>query len=122
MRLGFNSLTLFVCCLALFSLHQYFQKIVNVNIPVIDNYLDPLLFMPILLMLLKWERQLIFKSSQKSFPLTDVISYFLIVSVVCEFLLPQWSDTMIGDPWDVVCYGVGSFIFVFINNKTPVLS
>ncbi len=41
----------FLVCVIIFTAHQFLQKTGFVNISLIDNYLDPLLAMPLLLQL-----------------------------------------------------------------------
>jgi len=107
-----RSTLLFTVCVVLFLLHQYLQKIVKVSLPVMDNYLDPLLLMPILLPLIVWERQLIHKKINYTLPLTHVFGYFLLVSILCEIILPLWNRKMTADVRDILFYALGSIIYV----------
>lgn len=57
----------FAGMLLLVLLHQSLEKLLEIRIPVIDNYLDPLLLMPILLHLMLWERRILFKKDCNMF-------------------------------------------------------
>lgn len=110
---------LFIVCAFLFLLHQYMQKVAKVSLPVIDSYLDPLLFMPILLPLITWERQLIYKNPTYTLPISHIFGYFLLVSVLCEIVFPLWNDRMIADLWDVFFYALGALIYLAVVILTP---
>lgn len=107
----------FTGMLLLALLHQSLQKLLEIRIPVIDNYLDPLLLMPMLLHLMLWERRILFKKDlQYVFSLSEVIILFIIVSFVVEYLFPRWNAGFTADGWDVVCYACGTIIFYFFFN------
>lgn len=106
---------LFWICLVLFLWHQYIQKIATVSFPFLHNYLDPLLFMPILLTLVTWERRLIYNNRSYTLPLSYIFGYFLLVSLLCEVLFPMWTDSMVSDIWDVLCYALGTFLYIMIT-------
>src|SRR5690606_17399771 len=105
---------LFWMCSVLFLLHQYIQKITTVSFPLIHSYLDPLLFMPILLTLITWERRLIYKNRSYTLPLTHIFGYFLLVSILCEVVFPMWTEGMTADVWDVLCYALGTFLYIIV--------
>ncbi|MBL7706725.1 MAG: hypothetical protein JNM21_14360 [Taibaiella sp.] len=107
----------FAGMLLLVLLHQFLEKWLEIRIPVIDNYLDPLLLMPILLHLMLWERRILFKKDlHYVFSLFEVIVLFIVVSFVAEYLFPRWSMGFTADGWDVVCYACGTLIFYFFFN------
>lgn len=105
---------LFAMCAGLFVLHQVGQKIVGISLPLIDSYLDPLLCMPILLQLITWERQLFHRSNTYILPRSHIFGYFLLISIVCEWVLPRWNPKLISDPWDVLAYALGTVMYVLV--------
>lgn len=103
------------CCIVV--LHQISQKIFGINLPYIDSYLDPLLFMPILLQFLLWEKRIVFnKGYDFVFSIEELIVYFLLLSLISEILFPFLNDFFVADPMDVICYGLGTVLFsLFVN-------
>lgn len=110
---------LFGVCIILFLLHQYVQKIARLSFPMIDSYLDPLLFMPILLTLITWERRLFYKNRLYHLPWTHIFGYLLLVSVLCEVVLPMWTERMTADVWDVLFYALGTILYLAVIVPHP---
>ncbi len=109
---------LFITSLISFLLHQYLERIAGLHIPAADNYLDPLLLMPILLTLILWERRwLLGMGSSHILSFYHIVGYCLLVALVSEVVFPAVSPTFTSDPWDVVAYMAGSLLFhVFMNS------
>ena len=102
----------------LFLFHQFSQKVVNYPIPLLDNYLDTLLCMPILLSLLLLEqRQLFKKGAHFRFNAIETIFLVLLLSVLFERLFPWLSPNFTADWWDVLMYLIGGSIFYYFINK-----
>lgn len=97
--------------------HQVLQKVFNFNILVIDSYLDPFLFMPILLHFILMERRYIFgKGASYCLSWYQILTVILFVSIVCELLFPRWSAEFTADYIDVIVYFIGGIVFgVFWN-------
>lgn len=109
----------FLGAVTLVAIHQIMQKVLNWNFPILDAYLDPLLFMPILLHLILWERRFIFKKGRHYIlPWIEILAFFILVSVLCEYLFPRWSTRFTLDYWDVLCYAIGAMIFGLFLNKS----
>ncbi|MFC3198379.1 hypothetical protein ACFOET_12215 [Parapedobacter deserti] len=108
----------FVTLLVLAFAHQLTQKILAISLPLADNYLDALLFMPILLHLVLWERRAIFAQggAHVLHPL-HILIILALASVFAEHLLPRWSARFTADVWDMVCYAVGALLFIYYWNK-----
>lgn len=102
---------LFLFCSGLFLLHQLGERIVGINMPFIDSYLDPILLMPILLHLITWERRIVF--GNKSYQLSGyhMFGYFVLIAIVAELVLPQLTPKLISDRYDVACYALGALIY-----------
>ena len=114
---------LFVLCCLLFLAHQFMQKVLHINIWVLDSYLDNLLAMPVILTLFLAERTFLFPSRTPSLNKSEVIVIILYVSVIAELLFPLLSERFTADLLDVLFYCIGSIIFlVWINPKRPAVS
>lgn len=108
---------LFWASLLLLVLHQLTQKVLGISIPILDNHLDPLLSMPIVLHLFKWERSFWWKY-QRELSFFEIISATLIFSVLFEVLFPYWHSGFYGDWWDVLGYWLGALLYgalLFVN-------
>lgn len=110
---------LFVLCAIAFIAHQVLQKIFHISVPVVDSYLDPLLFMPIVLHLVVIERRIMLKVPDYRLPPTHIFGYFLLISILCEIILPFLNSEMIADKWDVLCYALGTLIYVVNTVNVP---
>lgn len=109
---------LFIVTLLLFGVHQILQLYMHVNVPLLDNYLDSLVLMPVLLTLLLAERQILFITrASYHLPVTDVIIATIYISFIAEWLFPRLSERFTADWLDVVCYFAGSLIFVVVNRE-----
>lgn len=110
---------LFAVCAALFTLHQIIEKIAGIHVEILDSYLDPLLIMPILLTLLSWERALVIKDKSYRLPWQLTMLYFVVVSILGEVVLPNVSDRMTADPYDVACYALGTILYLAVDRTVP---
>lgn len=107
----------FIILLMVAFMHQFTEKLLHIPIPVIDSYLDPLLFMPILLHLLLWERRLLFKKGDTfTFSNLQLVLLFIAISYITEYLFPIWKPQFTADIWDVVCYTLGTIYFHIYHN------
>ncbi len=103
----------------LVGVHQLLQKGWGVSLPVVDDYLDPLLAMPVLLQLLLLERQILFrKGPAYRFPGVWIIGYTVLIAVLAEGIFPLLQPRFIADPVDVLLYGIGAAWFYDYAN-TP---
>lgn len=100
-----------ISCL-LFGLHQYFQMIAKISMPLFDNYLDPVLMMPILLYLLGWERKLLFRNVSMQLPENHIFGYFILAVIFGELILPFFNNKFTADYWDILSYALGSLSYV----------
>lgn len=112
MRKHDKPLLLFLVCLALFCIHQFLERVVHIEIALLDNYLDPLLFMPVLLHLFTIERRLLTGNPSYRLPLIHVALYLGIVSVLAEAVFPAFNAKLVGDPLDVCLYILGAALYV----------
>ena len=107
----------FIGMLALVYIHQIVQKLLGLNVPIIDSFLDPLLFMPILLHLILWEQRFLFrKGPDYVLPWKHIMFILIFVAVLCEYFFPLWNNNFTMDHWDVFCYTIGALVFAsFLN-------
>ncbi len=98
----------------LVALHQLLQKVLDIAVPFLDNYLDALLFLPIVLQLIEWERHYLFRQKNYKLGPTEVIIYFFVLSFVAEYLFPRWRAGFTADWWDVLCYAIGAVVFLIM--------
>lgn len=112
-----NLSVLVIVCILLFLVHQFLQFVLKIKIPILDNYLDPLLLMPILLYLIQKERRFLLSNSNYKLPVFQIFLYFIIVSFICEWLLPILNENLYRDIWDVLMYGIGSVLFLIFQNS-----
>lgn len=89
----------------------------NIRLELADNYLDPLLLMPILLHFIKLERQWILKRKYY-FPLWEIIIWTVSISIITEYFFPKWNNKFTADYVDVLLYFAGAIIYYFIHKQT----
>jgi hypothetical protein len=107
----------FIGMLTLVLIHQIVQKALGLNIPIVDSFLDPLLFMPILFHLILWEQRFLFgKGNSYVLSWKKMITVLIFISVFCEYFFPRWNDNFTMDYWDIICYIIGTLFFgLFLN-------
>lgn len=96
----------------LFLIHQYLQLGVQLHIAFLDNYLDPIVLMPLLLYAVLWERRILLRDRHLVLTYTDILGYFLLVVLIGEGLFPLISDRFTADYWDIPAYAVGTLAYV----------
>ncbi len=112
-----SSKTVFILSVSLFLLHQLAQKLMNINFEPADNYLDPLLLMPILLHLIKMERQWLLKRKY-TFRFWEIILWTVSISIITEYFFPKWNNKFTADYIDVLLYFAGVVIYYFADEQT----
>jgi hypothetical protein len=112
----------FIGMLTLVLIHQIVQKVLGFNIPIVDSFLDPLLFMPILLHLILWEQRFLYgKGSHYVLSRRQIISILVFVAVFCEYFFPRWNNNFTMDYWDIICYTIGTLLFgSFLNTPLKI--
>lgn len=110
----------FIICCLLFALHQLLQKGLDISLPLIDQYLDNLLAMPIILTFLLVERRILFRRG-KGYRLSalDVVMATVYIVIISEIVFPLFSDSFVTDWRDVIFYVLGSLIYWFTINRWP---
>ncbi|MCH7401469.1 magnesium citrate secondary transporter [Belliella kenyensis] len=108
-----------ICCIA-FWVNQAIERAWEIYIPWVHAYLDDLLAMPVIfgitLQIFRWIHPL---KAKFRFSKKQLIIGWIYFSLIFEVFLPSRSDIYTADPWDVVCYGIGTIAFyIFINNPS----
>lgn len=109
----------FLLVIGLGAAHQLTQKGLHLSLPLLDNYLDPLLCMPILLHLRRWEKNLGGPSDAfPALPNWEIFLWFVLTAILAEIIFPALSKRFTGDSLDAVAYAAGSLLYAwFINPK-----
>ncbi len=108
----------FYSALILFIVHQILQWGLRISIPFADNYLDPFLFLPIVLGAYLQERRLFLKNESFTLDNFQLIGISIILCVVVEVVFPLINTEYTFDLFDFVAYGLGGLYFKCkINSK-----
>ncbi|UOQ64536.1 hypothetical protein [Hymenobacter volaticus] len=79
---------------------------------LLASYLADVLTLPLELTLLRWiMRRFYFRTPVFVLPLSWVVATWLTISIWFEGILPYFSRTATGDPFDVAAYAVGGLLF-----------
>lgn len=100
-------------CFILFLINQILQKY-NLSFSFTRNYLDDLLCMPVILGFCLTCLQLIKKDPDFQLDWWYIAVTVLYISIVFEVFTPK---NFTSDPWDVLCYVIGSLIFKGFMNR-----
>ena len=110
--------TFWWACFLLFLMHQFIEKILNWHISIFDNYLDPLLSMPIILGIHLAERQYFFRENKDfKLPVFTILIICTFLAIIFEEGFPKIKNGFVNDPIDYLCYGTGAFVFYLFMNK-----
>lgn len=112
---------IFIFASLAFWVNQYLEKSLGIFIPIYHAYGDDLMAMPVVfglcLQVMRWYHPM---ESQLTFSVKQVIIGLVYFSVVFEIALPIFSKTYTADPLDVLCYGLGTLVFLkFMNKPAP---
>ena len=99
----------------LFLIHQYLQMQVQLEIAFLDNYLDPIVLMPLLLYAVLWERRIFLRNKNLVLDHTDLVGYFLLAVLFGEVLFPIISEKFTADYCDVLAYAFGTLAYLFTS-------
>lgn len=110
-----KSRILFIFCLTVFLVHQFLERVARIEIPILDNYLDPLLAMPVILHLVTLERRFLTKNPTYKLPLLHIILYVVVITIFAEVIFPRVNPKLVGDPVDVLMYVIGAGVYSLIQ-------
>lgn len=102
-------------CLAAFLLQRVLEG-VGQSPDWASSYLDDLLCLPLVLSLILLIRRRVVRGHDV-LPIGHSLFALVVFSLYFEILLPLLSDRYTADPWDVVMYLAGWFIFNFWINR-----
>lgn len=102
----------------LFLIHQYLQMRVQLNIAFLDNYLDPIVLMPLILYAVLWERRILLHNRNIVLSYTDILGYFLLMVLLGEVLFPLISEKFTADYWDILAYAFGTLAYVIARKMS----
>lgn len=97
--------------------HQITQKILTIKLPWFDNYGDDLLAVPFVAgIVLMAENLFVYRQHQQKHHFLQLAFIFVLISVVFEFILPNYSANYFYDPLDIIYYLLGFLIYYYIKN------
>jgi hypothetical protein len=105
---------LYLSAALIFLLHQWLQKGMGIAIPLADQYLDPLLCMPLLLGVWQWEKQWLFGHRISA---TEIWVLTLILALLFELVFPWLTPKFTADWWDALLYFAGTTLFLLFRPK-----
>lgn len=106
---------LYIAACILFILHQLLQRVWSVPLPWADQFLDPLLCMPILLGLLQWEQRLLYRRRLRT---GDYWLLTLVLALLFELVFPRLSSGFTADYRDALLYFAGTAGFLWVQQRT----
>ena len=108
---------IFIIVTILLFLHQITQKVLLINLPYIDAYLDDLLAMPFVLSIFLIE-QLFWNRRISNLTIFEIVIFTTIFAIFFEELVPQFNVNYTKDIWDYFAYILGSFFFYITINQS----
>lgn len=107
----------FILLLVIFAIHQFIQKILEVNMPFVDGYLDDIICIPIILQLWNWEKQYLLDDSNYSIHLIESLLLTILLSLLFEYVFPWLSPAFTFDLYDFIAYALGWCLYLILNNS-----
>ncbi|SDL36189.1 hypothetical protein SAMN05421823_105298 [Catalinimonas alkaloidigena] len=112
---------LFLAAAALFGLHQFLQKGLRLAIPLLDNYLDDLLCLPVVLSLaLVALREGVVRQPTYTLSTRQVVFATAYFALAFEVVIPHFHAGYTADLLDVVMYALGAWGFLRWLNRPAV--
>lgn len=114
---AFRPTPAYLTAAALFLLHQGLQKGLGVGLPLIDDYLDPLLSIPLLLGLAAAEqRWLLGRGADEPFTGVEVLAMTTALALLFEEGFPRIDPArQTRDPWDYLAYATGGLAYYWLT-------
>ncbi len=96
----------------LLALSIYISQRLNAPIPKwISFYVNDFLCMPIVLATCLASVRIIKKSEHLYVPVIAILAITAYFTLFFEWILPKYSDRYYYDPYDIVLYSIGAFLF-----------
>jgi hypothetical protein len=99
-----------------FLYHQINEKIIGVAHPVLDNYLDDFLCIPLVIYLTGIIEFYLFNKRLKALQIQTVLGIFIFYCLLFEWIVPKYFHLGTADYFDVLMYLSGVFFYLFINH------
>ena len=106
------------------ALAIYIMQRLQLPLPtIINNYVNDLLYIPLVLGAIEFVIRRLKKDSSFKLPFGFVIFLAISYSFYFEYFLPKVNSRYTGDWIDVILYFAGGFVYFFIcnKNKTEIL-
>lgn len=107
---------IFVITTILLIIHQITQKILLINCPFIDAYLDDFLAMPFILSIFLIE-QLFWNRRTTNLTIFEIVIFTTVFAIFFEEIVPKFNANYTKDYWDYFAYSFGSCLFYFTVNQ-----
>lgn len=96
----------------------YLFQITAVPIPpLVNNYLNDLLCLPIVLTICLVIARIIKQEKSLTLSNFEIFSLFMLYSILFEIIFPRYYPRYTADFWDVILYGFGVICFRIFWNK-----
>jgi len=84
--------------------------------PIIQGYFSDFLALPLMLGVILLAMKAYTKDPTYQLSVAKVVVAFLYISIVFEWILPLYREHFHSDVWDVVAYGMGALLFLWIQS------
>jgi uncharacterized membrane protein len=109
----------FLILVGVFMLHQILQYF-NQSTPLLRSYLDDVLAVPVLFYLSRTFLRVVYTSAHLELDLVMQITGFLLLVLVLEWIMPQYSAKYTRDAWDILAYAIGWIGWFAWQRTTPI--
>ena len=110
--------TYFWFCLLVFIINQGVEKY-SIYIPYVHSYLDDVLCPGIVLGFTLWfQQRFTYKNFNYVFNFKLLILFVGWYSFLFEVWFPYHDPRHHADPWDILAYAAGTFLYAFLGNKS----
>ena len=118
-REAFRPTPTYALALFAFLTHQLSQKLLSVQVPLLDSYLDPFLAIPLLLGLAAAEqRWLGWRGAKEPFGIVEIVAMTAALALLFEEGFPRIDPArQTRDVWDHVAYAVGGGAYWWFSRK-----
>ncbi|MEZ2442279.1 hypothetical protein AB6805_11185 [Chitinophaga sp. RCC_12] len=107
----------FLSYCGLWSIIHFFRYIEH-PVPLLNGHLTDFMAVPAIAHLaLTFTRSYIVRDESYSYPFSYLLFIVLYLSVVFEWVMPQFSAAYTGDMWDVVMYFGGGLFYYYVHEK-----
>jgi hypothetical protein len=97
--------------------HQFLQRILQVNIPFLDNYFDPFWSIPFLLSGFVLERRYLLQLRDFRLSLLEISVTTIAFGFLFEYVFPYFFPGFFFDAYDFVAYFAGMILFYVFTTR-----